>query len=506
MSALALRAQSAAFAYDDAVPLFSDVTFHLEPGWTGLVGPNGAGKTTLLRLLTRELQATEGALVLEPRDALVRSCPQRVEALEDDVRAFSEDWDRQAIRIRATLKLLPESLARWETLSPGERKRWQVGAALAASPDVLLLDEPTNHLDAEGREWLCAALKRFGGIGVVVSHDRTLLDGLTTRTLRVDKGSVRLYAGGFTQARAQWEQARATKLNEFVAAKEERARAVQKLHQVREAHRGAEAQRSAGRRMKGPKDSDARSVMMDLKVATAERRLGRRVAVLRHEAERAAERVGTFEFDKELGRSVFVGYVPCPRPVVLHLQAEEVLAGSNRVLGPTSLTLRRDERVHLAGPNGAGKTTLIRALLEASRLPPEQLLYLPQELSIQDGVRLLEQVRTLPTDVRGRVLSLVAALGVDPDRLLKSGQPSPGEARKLAIADGLGRHVWAIVLDEPTNHLDLPSIERLEAALVGWPGALLLVSHDAALAARVCRTRWSLESGELRVRTIDETS
>jgi ATPase subunit of ABC transporter with duplicated ATPase domains len=93
----------------------------------------------------------------------------------------------------------------------------------------------------------------------------------------------------------------------------------------------------------------------------------------------------------------------------------------------------------------------------------------------------------------------VAALGVDPESLLESERPSPGEARKLALASGLARQVWGLLLDEPTNHLDLPSIERLEAALAAYPGALLLVSHDEAFAQQLCDERWVFEDGELRV-------
>ena len=106
-------------------------------------------------------------------------------------------------------------------------------------------------------------------------------------------------------------------------------------------------------------------------------------------------------------------------------------------------------------------------------------------------------MRTLAPGARGRVLSLVAALGADPARLLATPEPSPGEARKLHLALGLGRHAWGLVLDEPTNHLDLPTVERLEAALAAYPGALLLVCHDAAFAARCTSGAWRIREGRV---------
>jgi ATPase subunit of ABC transporter with duplicated ATPase domains len=95
------------------------------------------------------------------------------------------------------------------------------------------------------------------------------------------------------------------------------------------------------------------------------------------------------------------------------------------------------------------------------------------------------------------VLSIVAALGVAPDRLLATARPSPGEARKLLIARGLGSQAWGLVLDEPTNHLDLPALERLEAALAAYPGALLLVTHDDAFARACTTSRWRIEGGRI---------
>jgi ATPase subunit of ABC transporter with duplicated ATPase domains len=150
------------------------------------------------------------------------------------------------------------------------------------------------------------------------------------------------------------------------------------------------------------------------------------------------------------------------------------------------------------GDNGSGKSTLLGALLAACTLPRERVLYLPQDLSAAERRALLTEVRRQPTETRGRSLSLIAALGVDPDWLLASAEPSPGEARKLALALALSRNAWLLVLDEPENHLDLPSIERLEAALRDYPGALVLVSHDDTLAAKLTTRTWQISDGTLR--------
>jgi ATPase subunit of ABC transporter with duplicated ATPase domains len=430
-------------------------------------------------------------------------CPQGVERAGAAEAALAARDDGEARRLRATLGLEPGDLARWASLSPGERKRWQLGAALAAEPAVLLLDEPTNHADAGARAALVRALRAFRGVGLVVSHDRALLDELTTRTLRLHRGEARPWPFAYGEARAAWTAEARAAWAARDAAQAEARRAARRLADARRARASADAARSG--RGRDRHDSDARTLGAKTVVAWAEDRLGREVGKLRREVERAREAIPAAPAAEELGRSVFVGWERAPRPWLLGLDGVDLRAGGEpggRVLVEgASLRLGREDRVRLAGPNGAGKTTLLEALLARATLPPERLLFLPQEPAPGAGEALLAEVRALAPEPRGRVLSVVAALGSDPARLLApgAGAPSPGEGRKLALALGLGRHAWALVLDEPTNHLDLPAIERLEAALAAYPGALLLVTHDDRLAAAVTRTTWRIASGRVDV-------
>jgi ATPase subunit of ABC transporter with duplicated ATPase domains len=438
-----IRVERVAFAFSDLVPLLTDVSLHIARGFTGVVGANGGGKTTLLRLISGELQPSAGTVHV---DGLVAICPQEIDP---------------------TLRM-----------SPGEARRHQLEVALRERPDVLVLDEPTNHVDATYRTHLISTLRRFRGIGLVVSHDRALLDELTTSTIRVHAGTARLYPSNYSAAKQTWKTDEAYARDQRRDAQRAARQANRQLVRAREERTAADANRHTSKRMKGPRDHDATSMGAKVVAGWAEHRLGRHVEVARRAADRAAAAIPDAPAARELGRSIFVDYERCPRRFLF--EHEGVAVGAR-------------DRIWIRGDNGAGKTTLLRALLANHTLPADRVLVLPQELAEPD----LDAVRALRPLERGRVLSLVAALGVDPDRLLASESPSPGEARKLALALGLGRHAWCLVLDEPTNHLDLPSIERLEEALAAYPGALVVVSHDEAFARRCTSRTWLVEGGRV---------
>ena len=478
--------------------MLSDITVHLTAGWTAVVGANGAGKTTLLGLATGALAPTRGVVVREPDGAVCVTCDQRVDAPDRHVLALAGAVDRAALRWMDQLALDPDQLARWPTLSPGERKRWQIGAALAAEPDVLALDEPTNHVDADARARLIRAIGRFRGVGLLVSHDRDLLDALPRRTLRIDRGAATLYEGGYQAARAAWEAEAAERQDRWRAASDARKAVERQLVRARRDEEGASRNQRPGARMKGPKDSDARSIVANNVAEWAAAGAGRRVANLRARADQAAAAVAELSFEKAKGRSVFVGWEPPERRRLVSLDGEELRAAGGKLLARClRVVVERTSRIHLAGPNGAGKSTLLGRLAAAAQLPAERVLWLAQERTADDGRARARSIADLDPATRGRLGQIAAALGLDPDAAVRSATPSPGEARKLELALGLARRAWLVLLDEPTNHLDLPSIERLEAALAGYPGALVLVTHDAALAARLTTERWELGDGVL---------
>jgi len=498
-----VRLVDLSFSYADSVPILREVSIALASGWTGIVGPNGAGKTTLLRLVTGELEPTAGHVRFDPPSATIAICPQTVETITPAIESLAAACDGWSRRIHGELALDAAALPRWPTLSPGERKRWQVGAALAAQPAVLILDEPTDHLDADARDLLVAALERFRGIGIVVSHDRTLLERLTTYTIRVHDGSARIFRGAYGDAKQAWEAEERERHDQYDRLKEKHATLRRRLGDKRRIAMSAESQWNAGaaQRMKGPRDHDATSMMARGKAEMASRKLSREASILRRSIDRVSGEIEEFKFRKEKGRAVFLEYVPAPASRIFAIDTDAVCAGDREVLADVHLSVNRDSKIRVAGVNGAGKTTLLNAIVAASHLPPDRILHLPQELTRNDGIAMLDAIRTLPSAPRARVLTLVAALGIDPERMLASHVPSPGEARKLALAYGLGRQVWACVLDEPTNHLDMPAIERLEDALSEYPGALVIVTHDEPLARRVTNEEWRLDSGRVAVKT-----
>jgi len=487
------------FAHSDSIPLITDLDLQLRAGWTGLVGPNGIGKTTLLGLIAERLVPDAGRIRSQPASLRLCECAQRTQELATDIEVFSRDTDRSACRLRGQLQLEPDDLARWPSLSPGERKRWQVAAARSRAPDVLLLDEPTNHLDTRARELLLGVIADFRGVGVVVSHDRTILNRICSRTVRFSHGRISLYRGGYDTARASWEAERHDAHSRHQRIRREQKKLRKRLAERRSQRDHADARTRTSKRMKNIHDSAARAAFKLTRRRSAVNALGREIEVVQNSIERLEKRTFGYQYEKDLGRSLFVNFSPAKRSTLFALEQGSIFAGDHWLFETPSLHIRSRDRIRLYGANGSGKTTLIDRLWASTTLPRERCLFLPQEFDAKRSRALLAEARALDSEARGRLMHQVAALGVDPEALLESQSASPGEARKLALAAGLARQVWALIIDEPTNHLDLPSIERLEDCLAEYPGALLLVSHDDAFAGRLTETRWEIRNGRLEV-------
>jgi ATPase subunit of ABC transporter with duplicated ATPase domains len=498
-----LHLRGLSYAHTLATPILDRVDLDLDraPGqrWVGVVGANGAGKSTLLRLLARELPPTAGGLDVQAALAPVL-VPQAVDELTSPIRAFALTWDGAAERLRSRLDLDPDDLdpdlgRGWDALSPGQRKRWQVAAALAIDPDVLLLDEPTNHLDGEARALLLEVLEGFRGLGLLVSHDRTVLGRLTDRTLRVHAGTLTLHAGSYAEAAARWRAEEAARRTAHERATREERRLRRQLADARRARADTEHGAAAARR-RGT-DPEARSMGARFRAATAEKAHAQRVGAVHARLDRAEAARDAVDLSRDHAGAVGFRAAGTGRRVLATLAGDVDHAGGQVWLRDVDVALQRGETVHLRGANGAGKTTLLRAVLAALAATSETVAVLPQEL--EDPATVLAQVRALDPASRGRVLGVVARLGVDPERVLVTDAPSPGEARKLVLAQLLASDASVLVLDEPTNHLDLPSIERLETALRAWAGALLLVTHDDALAAAVTTTAWTVADGGVTI-------
>jgi macrolide transport system ATP-binding/permease protein len=478
------------FSYDALLkPLFTGVTVDFPQGWTGIVGPNGAGKTTLLRLACGELLPQTGS-VRAPGPVLY--CAQRTDEPPAGFGEFLGAEESEACALRGRLRIDPAWLTRWETLSHGERKRAQIAVALWKAPAGLALDEPANHIDADARALLAAALKGFHGVGLLVSHDRELLDLLCGQCLFVAPPGAVLRKGNYTRASAQAARETAT-------AQERREQARRKLNRLKTAavtRRQAAEQSSKRLSKRGlrPGDHDARRKIDQARVSGKDTHAGQLFRQLNGRIRQAEAELQAARVPKETRLGIWVEGERSRRDVLFRLPAGEIPLGTDRRLEVPELWMRPDDRVAVKGPNGSGKSTLIRAILERLDLPAERVTYVPQEIDLSASASIMRSLGTLSEEKRGHVLAVVSRLGSRPERVVQTEEPSPGEVRKILLGLGIACRPHLIIMDEPTNHLDLPAIECLEDALAGCPCGLLLVSHDFRFLGRLTRAEWRISA------------
>ncbi|MBQ9725918.1 MAG: ABC-F family ATP-binding cassette domain-containing protein [Kiritimatiellae bacterium] len=490
----ALSFENVSFAWPGmAEPLLRGLTVRLGPGWTGVVGANGAGKTTLLKLACGSLEPSAGA-VSRPAGSL--RVEQRTDDPPDGLADFFASADAEAWRARIDLGIGDGWEERWDTLSHGERKRLQIAVALWRAPGLLALDEPTNHLDAGARAALEAALGRFRGVGLLVSHDRALLDGLCSQCLFVRPPAVSLRPGGVTAGMEQDRREQAAARAKDDAAKHAAGRLRAAAQERRE-----EGERMAARtkeRTKGAKsnkwDHDGKAERNLAKLTGKDAWAGKQSAALARRAAKAQASRASIPVRKEFATGFRLEEADVSRRnFVLRVGAGELPVGPDRVLAFPDLEIAPADRIALEGANGLGKSTLLRFLRPLFNVPPEHLVFVPQEISAEESAGVLAEAKALPDEKLGDVMTRFSRLGSRPGRLLESAMPSPGEVRKLLLALGIARGPHLIVMDEPTNHMDLPGIVCLEDALADAPCAMLLASHDGRFLDRLARTRWRLE-------------
>jgi ATP-binding cassette subfamily F protein uup len=466
--------------------ILDDVTLGITAGQRiGMVGQNGQGKSTLMRLIAGSEEPDSGA-VTRTRTLRIGLLGQSDELDSEATLGTAllgerapHEWAADRI-FRGVLDGLLGGVemrrfaAGLQThvgsLSGGERRRIALAHVLLDHPDLLLLDEPTNHLDVEVIAWLAGHLAQRPGSLLVITHDRWFLDAVCTQTWEVADQQVHQYEGGYAA---------------YVLARAERDR----QHASREARRQQLLRKELAWLRRGP---PARTSKPKFRIEAANALIADEPPI------RDSTELLRFAGSR-LGGKV--------------IEAEQVSysIGDRRIIDRVSWLLGPGERLALVGANGSGKTTLMRLL--AGDLAPEsgtvvrgetvRLAYLsqnPADLPLDASVlEAVEQVRGRAQLHTGEEITagrMAERFGFHGERLRTHVRElSGGERRRLTLMRLLMGEPNVLLLDEPTNDLDIDTLTALEDLLDGWPGTLVVVSHDRYFVERVCDNVYALAPG-----------
>ncbi len=470
-----------------ARPLFERLTFVVHEGdHVALIGPNGTGKSTLIKILAGVEEPDVGSCTRR-RNLRVGYVPQHpalpgektprelvTEVVADGGGLTSEECEHRAAVALGRVGFAATG-APAGTLSGGWRTRLAIASAIALEPDLLLLDEPTNHLDLESRRWLEGWLNAGTEAFVVVSHDRVFLQNVGQRMLDLDPQ----YAGGLLTVDGDYADLLEAKAALLAGqASQEQSLANRVRREIEWLRRGPKARSS-----KAKARIDAAHDSIEELAESRARLGGGAIGLALNATERQTKRLW---WCGGLCKS-FAG-----RPIVSDLE----------------LLLTPGLRLGVVGANGSGKTTLLRLIVgelapeagEIRRADGLRVVYFDQDRAQLDPTVSLRQA--LAPDADGvvyrdaavHVASWARRFGFRSEQLdTPVARLSGGERARVVLARLMLQPADLFVLDEPTNDLDIPTLEVLEEALLEFPGALVLVTHDRHLLGRISTTLLALD-------------
>ncbi len=456
-------------------PLLSDVSLGISVGERiGIVGRNGDGKTTLLKVMTGQEEPDTGR-VSQQRGLLIGYLHQGDELVDSHTvrevvlggRSDHEWAADQQLREIVEVLLAGVQLDRAVLgLSGGERRRCALAALLLGDHDLIVLDEPTNHLDVEAVAWLAGHLAGRASALVVVTHDRWFLDAVCQWTWEVHDGGVDAYEGGY----AAFVLSKAERSRQAAASEERRQNLVRK--ELAWLRRGPPARTSK------PKFRiDAATQLIEDEPPARDRLELQRFA------------------SQRLGKDV------------IDVEDVDLVRGERTLLSHATWRLGPGDRVGIVGVNGAGKTSVL-ALISGMLAPTVGRVKLGKTVAMQHLTQALddldpesrvlesvEAIRRVTTTATGEITasSMLERFGFTGDRLTaRLGDLSGGERRRFQLLRLLLTEPNVLLLDEPTNDLDIETLNVLEDYLDGWPGTLIVVSHDRYFLERVTDSTWAL--------------